>query len=281
LIAVGLGWLVATHALAPVQRMADVARRISHERLGERIALEGPKDELHELADGLDAMLDRLQAAVEAQGRFVANASHELRTPLTVMQTELDVTLSDPDATAAELRRMGEVLQESTARTSELLDALLVLASASRGTMRDEPADLGAIGERVAVAAGREARAAGIDLSVAVEPAPVRGDPALLERMVANLVENAIRHNRSGGSARLVVGPGQVRVTNDGEPIPAEALPRLTEPFERLTRCSQVRGSGLGLSIVQAVAHAHGGAVALAGRPGGGLDATVTLPYEH
>jgi len=282
LIAVAAGWLVADRALAPVRRMTATARRVSEERLDERVALEhGPRDELHELAQTLDAMLDRLQGAVEGQRRFVANASHELRTPLTVIRTEADVTLADPDAGVEDLRRMGEVVIETTDRTEALLEGLLVLALSTRGSRRDDPVDLAAVGRRVAASAGREAHGAGVRLHADLRHAEVRGDEALLERLLGNLAENAIRHNQPGGVAVLSVasadGGAVVRVENDGPAVGGD-LERLTEPFQRGERHSGVRGAGLGLSIARAVAEAHGGRLRLAARPEGGMRAEVSLP---
>jgi signal transduction histidine kinase len=282
LLAVALGWTFAGRALAPVRRIADTARRVSDGRLDERIRLEGPPDELHALGDTLDTMLDRLQAGVEGQRRFVANASHELRTPLTVIRAEAEVTLSDPDATEAELREMGRVVIETTDRTEALLDGLLVLAMSTRGSRRHEPVDLVALGRRVAATAEPEALDAAIELRVGLAPATVRGDEPLLERLVANLVENAIRHNSPGGFADLSIrtraGRAVVRVENGGPTIPPESLERLAEPFERLDRSLRRPGAGLGLSIVRAVAEAHGGTLHLAARDGGGLCAEVALP---
>ena len=282
LIAGGLGWLTAGRALAPVRRITATARRVSEERLDERIALDGPRDELHELAATLDAMLDRLQAAVESQRRFVANASHELRTPLTVIRAEAEVTLADPDATVEELREMGRVVIETSDRTEALLDGLLVLALSNRGARRHAPVDLQALARRAQAAAAAEAAGEGVGLHVATAPATVYGDEALLERMIGNLLENAIRHNRRSGVAELAVlavdGRAIVRVRNDGPDVPPQALERLTAPFERLDRTGGRRGSGLGLSIVRAVAEAHGGALRLSARPGGGLEVEVALP---
>ncbi len=286
LIAIAAGWLVADRALAPLRRITTTARRVSESRLDERIGLDdGPRDELRELGETLDAMLDRLQGAVEGQRRFVANASHELRTPLTVIRTEAEVTLEDPDATVQELREMGRVVIETTDRTEALLDGLLVLALSTRGSRRDEPVDLAALGRRVAATAGREAAGAGVWLDAELAAAEVRGDEALLERLVGNLAENAIRHNRPGGHARLSVagtpgGGAVVRVVNDGPVLAEDVLDRLTEPFERLERHRAPRGAGLGLSIVRAVAEAHGGRLRLAARPAGGLCAEVHLPQR-
>jgi signal transduction histidine kinase len=288
LLAIAVGWAVAGRVLAPLRRMTATARRVSEERLDERIALEGPRDELRELAGTLDAMLDRLQAAVDEQRRFVANSSHELRSPLTVIRTEADVTLADPDADVAQLRRMGEVVLEATDRTEALLDGLLVLARSQHPVRRDRVVDLAALVRRAAGQVAAEASARDVELRVHAEPALVRGDEPLLERLVANLAENAVRHNHEGGVAELRTGTGGgaagsppaavVRVVNTGAPIPPDALARLAQPFERLDRAVRTPGSGLGLSIVRAVAEAHGGRLELRARPAGGLDAEARLP---
>jgi signal transduction histidine kinase len=223
-------------------------------------------------------LLDRVQAAAERQRRFVANAGHELRTPLTVIRTEADVTLSDPHATNAELRAMGRVVIEATVRTEKLLDGLLTLASAEHGARADEPIELAALTRRVAAALRRPAAEAGVAFDLQIEPTWVRGDPALLERLVANLLENAIRHS-PGCRARVRVAPGAlVEVSNGGSVIPPDVAGRLGEPFQRLDRGRTDRGAGLGLSIVRAVAEAHGGTLVLEAPRAGGLQARVTLP---
>jgi signal transduction histidine kinase len=223
-------------------------------------------------------LLDRVEAAVERQRRFVANASHELRTPLTVIRTEADVTLADPQATNAELRAMGRVVIEAADRTEQLLDGLLVLASAEHGSRADEPIELAALTRRVAASLRRPAAQAGVALDLQTEPTWVRGDPALLERLVANLLENAIRHS-PGCRARVRVRPGAlVEVSNGGSVIAPDVVGRLSEPFQRLDRGRTDRGAGLGLSIVRAVAEAHGGTLVLEAPRAGGLRARVTLP---
>ena len=282
LVALGLGWAIAGHALAPLRRIVATARRVADGRLEERVALDGPRDELRELSETLDDMLERLEGAMEAQRRFVANASHELRTPLTVIRTEADVTLSDPSASPEELRAMGRVVLETTDRMEALLEALLLLARSSRGGLRHDPVDVAALARRVVAGVAERAAAAGIRLELEALPASTRGDEVLLERMLGNLVDNALRHNVSGGFADVRAGAVGDRtvmeVSNGGAVIPAEALARLTEPFQRLDRCSDRPGSGLGLSIVRAVAEAHGGSLELLARPAGGLRARVTLP---
>jgi signal transduction histidine kinase len=282
LLAVALGWIFAGRMLAPVRRMTATAKRVSQERLDERIALDGPRDELRELADTLDGMLDRLQGAVDAERRFVANASHELRSPLTVIRTEAEVTLSDPSATVADLRAMGNVVIEATDRTEALLEGLLTLARSQRRLERHEPIDLAQLVWRVANDLEREAAQARVEVTVHGEATVVFGNPQLIERLVANLAENAVRHNHPGGFASLHVerrGPHAVlEVANTGRVVSPEAIARLTEPFERLHRDADDTGTGLGLSIVRAVCETHGATLALRARAGGGLVAEVRLP---
>jgi signal transduction histidine kinase len=281
-LSVLLGWVVAGRALRPLQRITATARRVSQETLDERIALEGPRDELRELAETFDAMLGRLAGAFDSQRRFVANASHELRTPLTVMRTELEVALADPDAGAGELRRMGETVRDALGRTERLIEALLTLARSESAPTRREEVDLADVARLALDQASPEAAAGRLRVTADLGGAPVRGNPRLLERLVANLVENAVRHNHPGGAVHvrtLTEGDrARVVVDNDGDRLPPEALPSLLEPFQRLDRGARGDGAGLGLSIVRSVAGAHGGAVALQARPGGGLRATVELP---
>jgi signal transduction histidine kinase len=282
----GIGWVAAGRALRPVLEMTAAAKRLSLETLPhERIALEGPPDELKQLADTFDDMLDRLDAAVASQRRFVANASHELRTPLAIMRAEVDVTLADPDVTHAGWRRMAETLRGATDRSERLVDSLLVLARSERGLDRHDRVELAEVGRRVVGGAAAEARDAAVEVEASLAPAYVDGDPALLERLVANLVENGVRHNRAGGWVRLSVatrnGSAEVGVSNSGAEVPAADVPGLFEPFRRLRgeRTATPHPSvGLGLSIVRSVARAHGGKVTAMSRPEGGLDVVVALP---
>jgi signal transduction histidine kinase len=285
LVAVALGWVVAGRVLRPLAAITATARRVSQDRLDERIALQGPHDELRELADTFDEMLDRLAAGFTAQKRFVANASHELRTPLTVLRAEVDVTLADPDAGVDELRAMGETVREATIETEQLLESLLMLARSEAGIERRAEVDLVDAAQRAIAQRTGEALEHEVQLRYAgpARRLVVDGDPRLLERLVANLVDNAVRHNVTGGWATVELreadGAALLTVSNGGAPVPAEAAARLLEPFQRLARRGDgPPGAGLGLSIVRSVAVAHGGGVDVRARPGGGLEVAVCVP---
>jgi signal transduction histidine kinase len=281
-LSVLLGWIVAGRALRSLQQITATARRVSQDNLDERIALQGPRDELKELADTFDAMLERLQSAFASQRRFVANASHELRTPLSVMRTELEVTLADPHASNAELRAMAETVHGALDRTERLVQALLTLARSEGAVTRRDPVDLASAARLALEHTARDVQAAELDVAADLHAAPVRGDRRLLERLVANLVENAVGHNRPGGRVSVSTttrnGHSVVEVVNDGEILDPAVLPGLLEPFQRIDRGARGDGAGLGLSIVRSVAQAHGGHIALAACSNGGLRATVTLP---
>ncbi len=280
-----LGWLVAGRTLRPVQRITAHARRASQSTLSDRIDLRGPPDELRELADTFDAMLDRLQAAFEAQRRFSAQASHELRTPLAIMRAEADVALAAPDVSERE-RLLAEAIRTATDRSERLVDGLLALAR-SESTLRDDTrVDLA---ELVGDVVGEQARAAdlaGVDLDLDLGEADVTvsGDRALLWRLAGNLVENAIRHNHRDGWARVMVGREHdravLRVENSGPRVPAEMVEALFEPFRRGVGSGRDRpaGFGLGLAIARTVTVAHGGDVMAEAPTAGGLVVTVRLP---
>jgi signal transduction histidine kinase len=284
LASVGLGWLVAGRVLRPLQAITATARRLEGSTLHERINLEGPEDELKELADTFDQMLARLDTAFETQRRFVANASHELRTPLAIARTEVDVALADPDASPAELRAMAERVREASERSELLIEGLLTLARSERQLRAREPVDLSLAAADALSVARPETDRLGLRVSSVLGGAPVTGDRALLERLVANLVENAVRHNVAGGwlevDTGLAGGRAVARVANGGRPIPPDQVAGLFEPFRRLggDRTGSDRGAGLGLSIVRSVAAAHGGAACARALPGGGLEVTVELP---
>ena len=280
IISVVAGWLLAGRALAPLREITATARRVSSENLGERIALSGPTDELRQLADTFDSMLARLDGAFASQRHFVANASHELRTPLAIMRTEVDVALADPDASAAELREMAEAIRDTVDRCERLLASLLLLARSEAAAGHAEPVDLAALAADTITDLWAPAHDAQIELRDHLEPAWCSGDPGLLERLIANLVDNGIHHNQPGGYLSIATGivgdEVELLVRNGGAPIPPERLGELMEPFRRLDRT--VRGFGLGLSIVRSIAEAHQGSATLAGPADGGLEVRVRLP---
>ena len=280
MISVAAGWLLAGRALRPLRRITATARRVSGENLGERIGLDGPADELKELADTFDGMLSRLDAAFESQRHFVANSSHELRTPLAIMRTEVDVALADPDAGAAELRAMGEAVRETIDRCERLIESLLMLARSEAAAGREELVDLGSLAADCITDLRARAEEAHVRVRDDLEPAWVRGEPGLLERMLANLLDNGIRHNEAGGvlevSTRAEGKQARLVVHNGGPRIGPEDAATLIEPFRRLDRAAG--GFGLGLSIVRSVAAAHGGRAQLRAPASGGLEVTVELP---
>jgi signal transduction histidine kinase len=283
LVSIGLGWLVAGRVLRPLAAITATARRLEGSTLHERLNFQGPQDELKELADTFDQMLGRLDAAFETQRRFVANASHELRTPLAIARTEVDVALADPDSGTDELRAMAGRVLEANQRSERLIEGLLTLARSERQLRAREPVDLAVAAADALAVAAPEVERLGLRVSRMLGAAPVAGDRALLERLVANLVENAVRHNRPGGWVEVDTGRAGplavVRVANGGPPIPPDQVANLFEPFRRLEadRTGSDRGAGLGLSIVRSVATAHGGRATASALEDGGLEVTVEL----
>jgi signal transduction histidine kinase len=262
-------WFVAGRTLRPLAEITATARRVADRNLHERIGLSGPRDELKHLADTFDDMLARLDAAFAAQRRFAANASHELRTPLAINRTLIEVALSRPSP-SADVRRLGETLLVVNARHERLIEGLLLLARGDQAPADPEPVDLAEITSHVASLHGVT--------DVATTPSPMIGDPVLLERMVQNLVENAVAYNTPAGSVTVTCESGTLTVTNTGPEIAPFEVPRLFEPFQRLTdRVGSSTGTGLGLSIVRAVARAHGGTAAATPNPGGGLTVAVSF----
>jgi signal transduction histidine kinase len=279
-ISVLAGWWLARRALAPLRAITATARRVSLENLGERIALTGPADELTELADTFDGMLGRLDAAFASQRHFVASASHELRTPLAIMRTEVDVALADPGATNEELRAMGEALRETVDRCERLIASLLLLARSDAAAGHEEPVDVGAMAGDCITDLRVQAEEARVTVRDDLEPAWTVGDPSLIERLVANLLDNGIRHNQPDGwldvTTRVRGGRVVLTVANGGPAIDADEVQALAEPFRRLDRATP--GFGLGLSIVRSVAEAHRGTATLSAREQGGLEVRVELP---
>jgi signal transduction histidine kinase len=285
-IAGGFGLLLAGRALHPLQRITATARRVADRSLHERIALDGPDDEIKDLADTFDAMLERLDRSFDSQRRFVANASHELRTPLTINRTLIEVALDDPQASEP-LRKLGGSLLDVNQRHERLIDGLLILASSEQGITDRTPVDLADVARHMAT----EYQGSRIDIRTHLQPAPVTGDPVLLERLIHNLLDNAIRYNLPEEGEIIITTDtvddnAQLTVDNTGPLIPPYEVPSLFEPFRRLAATERLadpthassRGAGLGLSIVRSVAHAHGGDVGASPRQDGGLTVQVRIP---
>jgi signal transduction histidine kinase len=282
--AVAVGWVIAGRVLRPLRTITAAARRISASSLHERLALPGPDDELKELADALDNLLARLDAAFDAQRHFVANASHELRTPLTAERTLLQVALDDPGTSNEEWRSTAAEVLASNSEQERLIEALLALASSEGGLDHHEPIDLAAICHRVLARPGPRTGAPGVHTKTAIRSAALDGDPRLIERLVTNLVDNSLGHNVTGGhvwvATAVTNGTAVLSVTNTGPAIPAADVDRLFQPFQRLDpgRTHHNDGHGLGLSIVRAIATAHGATITARPRPGGGLAIDIAFP---
>ena len=280
-------YLVAGRALRPLQQVTTTARALTGDTLDQRIRYVGADDEVAELANTFDAMMDRISATFDSQKRFVANASHELRTPLTVMRTEVEVTLADPDADLEEYRRMAKVVRDGSERANALVESLLLLArteaQSGRRLSKKVPADLADCVTSALSAMSREIDRIHLTVEQDLQPAPVVGDPGLLDRLAGNLIENAVRYNHLHGNIWVRTGGDDEHswlvVRNTGFDVEPADVPRLFEPFRRGGReRTGGRGSGLGLSIVRAVADAHGGTVTATANPEGGLEVTLTLP---
>jgi signal transduction histidine kinase len=283
--AAAIGWLLAGRVLRPLSTITGAARRISASRLHERLALRGPEDELKELADTLDELFARLEASFDAQRRFAANASHELRTPLTRERTLLQVTRADPAATTGTWQAVSQELLASNVEQERLLEALLTLASSEAGTGEREPVDLAAVTSATLAAARPAISRLGLNVHADIQPAVTDGDPLLVQQLVTNLIDNAVRHNIPGGDLRVATRTDGDRavlsVTNTGPVIPAAEVDRLFQPFQRLGPRPARRdgGHGLGLSIVRAIATAHAATVTVTAQPvpAGGLAVEVTF----
>lgn len=277
------GWFVAGRALRPIQQITATAQAVAAGRVHSRIALKGPKDELRGLADTFDAMLDQLDEASASQRAFIGNASHELKTPVTINRTLIEVALTNPDA-SPDLIRLGNSLQEVNMRQQRLIDGLLALAQAGNTLTRRQEASLDRIARSTIDRYRNEAVQRGIEIETRLDPALLTGDPILLERLVENLIQNAVLHNNRGGGwisvrTHQVNDVAHLHVANSGLMVSTDGIANLFEPFRRATdRVDSTAGSGLGLSIVRTVAEAHGGRVAAEASPGGGLSVEVVLP---
>ena len=283
LISTALGWVVAGRVLRPLRTMTSATQEISEENLNRRLSMQGPRDELRQLADTIDGLLGRLEGAFDAQRRFVANASHELRTPLTAVRALLEMVLSDPTATVATFRATCEQVLEESEQQEQLIEALLTLAQGQRGVDRAETFDLASLAGTVVGSREGAAAAHHVDLGSALAPATISGDERLVERLVSNLLDNAIRYNVAGGRVDVRVrsgGRATLTVANTGPVVPEGEVDRLLQPFQRLSpdRTSQGDGLGLGLSIVAAIAGAHGAVLAVRPQPEGGLEVEVDFP---
>jgi signal transduction histidine kinase len=283
-LAVGAGWLLAGRVVRPLRAITASARAISATNLHQRLALRGPGDEFTELGQTLDDLFARLEASFEAQRRFVANASHELRTPLAAGRTLLQVALADPDASPRTLRSTCEELLSLGERQERLIGGLLTLASSERGIERWEPFDLAEVTTNVILSHQHEAERRGIRVQTALRAAPATGDPNMAESLIANLVDNALRHNQPGGRVEICTGitggRATLSVSNTGLPIPPDEVNRLFQPFRRLgsDRTGNAGGHGLGLAIARAITAAHHATLTATARPEGGLDIEVSFP---
>jgi signal transduction histidine kinase len=292
-IAGGFGWLLAGRALQPLQQITATARRVADRSLHERIALDGPQDEIKDLADTFDAMLERLDRSFDSQRRFVANASHELRTPLTINRTLIEVALDEPHADEP-LRQLGTKLLAVNQRHERLIDGLLILARSEQHVTDPTPVDLADIATHVINESQSAAHRASVFIRTELRPARVVGDPELLERLAHNLLDNAIRYNLpEHGEITITTGTvddhAHLTVENTGPIVAPYEVPTLFEPFRRLPSTERLadpttansRRAGLGLSIVRSVANAHGGDVHASTREGGGLTIQVRIPANE
>jgi signal transduction histidine kinase len=280
-----LGWIVAGRVVQPLKHMTATARRLSERTLHERINLEGPDDELKDLANTFDAMLARLDAAFDTQRRFVSNASHELRTPLAISRAAVEVVLDKPRPSTEQWRDMAERVLLSTERSERLIDSLLLMARIENAPRAQERVDLGLIAKDALADIAGEVGRLGLTVTSETATAPVHGDPELLRRLAGNLVENAVRHNVSGGWIKVETNRREnesvLKVSNGGALLRREDLRLIFEPFVRLgkARTGSSRGAGLGLAIVASIAQAHSGRVSAEGIEGGGLAVIVHLPH--
>ena len=286
LLALAGGWLIAGRFLRPLRTITAAARDISASNLSRRLSLGRRDAEFAELGETLDDLFGRLEASFESQRHFVANASHELRTPLTAERTLLQVALADPDASAATLRSTCVDVLALGDRQERLIAALLTLASSESGVEEWEPFDLAEIARGVVLARREDAGRRGIEVSTALSAAAAKGDPRLVESLVVNLVDNAIRYNVTGGRVTVstvrAAGQATFRITNTGPQVLPDQVERLFQPFQRLDgeRTRNAGGHGLGLAIVRAIAAAHGATLTGRAQPEGGLDIEVSFPVK-
>lgn len=282
-LSIVLGWLIAGRVLRPLRTITTTAQSISASNLHQRLALGGPNDELKELGNTFDALLGRLEQSFDAQRQFIANASHELRTPLARQRTVMEVALRDPAPSVESLRAASERVLAAGEQEERIIEALLTLARTERGLDRREPCDLAATTNEVLISREPEVAQRGLHLDTALGEACLSGDPPLVERLVANLVDNALRHNAAGGRVCVVTSTREnhaiLWISNTGPVIPAGELNRLFERFQRLNpdRTARADGLGLGLAIVKAIAEAHGATISAQAPAGGGFEIEVAF----
>ncbi|MFC1434706.1 sensor histidine kinase [Streptacidiphilus sp. N1-3] len=285
ILAVAFGYAMAGRVLSPLGRITRTARQVVSSDMHRRIKLDGPDDELKELADTFDEMLERLDRSFESQRKFVANASHELRTPLAINRTVLEVQLADP-AASEELQQLGKTLLATNKRSEQLVEGLLLLARSENELTDRRPVDLAEVARQALEQTRAEANAQGVRLTSVLEPAVVAGNGVLLERIALNLIQNAVRYNQPEDgwvevSVGMVDGAGELVVSNTGPMVPGYELEHIFEPFRRVKgkeRTRSDKGVGLGLSIVRSVTRAHGGVIEASPRPEGGLTMRVRIP---
>ena len=284
---IALGWVVAGRALRPLRAITTATQQISEEDLHRRLAMPGPRDELTNLADTIDGLLARLQAAFEGQQNFVANASHELRTPLAASRTMLEVALADPAASAAALRSACQDVLIEERHQERLIDALLTLARSQRGLDRRKPLDLGAITTDILRTREPDAASRDVTVSASIASAPVLGDDGLLRQLAANLIDNALRHNVPHGTLSIHVTSDRdhstLKVANTGPVIAQDEIGRLLQPFQRLSsrRPADDDGLGLGLPIVAAITRAHHATLLVSPGDRGGLNIKASFPARR
>lgn len=283
-LSLAVGWVIAGRMLRPVRTMTGRLQQISGRNVHERLAVAGPRDELKDLADTVDELLGRLETALDGHKRFVANAAHELRTPLTVEHALLEEPLIAPNATIERYQANFESLIAVNRKRGRLLESLLTLAGSEHGRGRAEPVDLAELAEQAVRDRAAELDRHGLRVKTTIRPAWLLGDPTLIGRLVANLCDNAVHYNVPGGvvevATHLAAGQALLVVTNTGPVVPPEEVDRLFEPFQRMRRVADDAHHGLGLSIVRAIAVAHGAALRAQAHPGGGLTVEISFPAK-
>ncbi|MBB4685575.1 sensor histidine kinase [Amycolatopsis jiangsuensis] len=279
-VLVVLGRRVARWVLRLLPDLVSTIEQLGPQNLGQRVQLDRLEGEIRELAAAVNALLDRVTVGFEGQRRFAANASHELRTPLAVQRTLVEVAMVTGGG-GADVSRLASQLLLVNERNEQLIEGLLVLAEADRGLPGTVPVRLDELVGSVLTSYADRFAERELTVTRTLAERTVPGDPVLLERLIGNLVQNAIKYNDQGGRVEVVVGvTPALTVRNTGERVPAEAVPSLFAPFRRLSadRMNHRAGSGLGLSIVHSIAAAHHGTVSAVPGADGGLDVEVKLP---